>query len=117
VLYVSGEESAHQIGIRAERLAVMHDNHYLATESSVEAILAMTREMKPALLAVDSIQTLTSADHPSAAGSITQVRESSARLVEMAKQENIPVVRVGHVTKEGTLAGPRMLEHLVDTVL
>jgi DNA repair protein RadA/Sms len=117
VLYVSGEESAHQIGIRAERLGAVHDNHYLATESSVEAILAMTREMKPALLAVDSIQTLTSADLPSAAGSITQVRESSARLVEMAKQEHIPVVLVGHVTKEGTLAGPRMLEHMVDTVL
>ena len=117
VLYVSGEESAHQIGIRAERLSAIHDNHYLATESSVEAILAMTREMKPALLAVDSIQTLTSAAHPSAAGSITQVRESAARLVEMAKQEHIPVVLVGHVTKEGTLAGPRMLEHMVDTVL
>jgi len=117
VLYVSGEESAHQIGIRAKRLEAIHENHYLATESSVEAILAMAREMKPALLAVDSIQTLTSADHPSAAGSITQVRDSSARLVELAKQENIPVVLVGHVTKEGTLAGPRMLEHMVDTVL
>jgi len=117
VLYVSGEESAHQIGIRAKRLSAMDDNHYLATESSVEAIVAMTREMKPALLAVDSIQTLTSADHPSAAGSITQVRESAARLVEFAKRENIPVVLVGHVTKEGTLAGPRMLEHMVDTVL
>ena len=117
MLYVSGEESAHQIGIRAQRLAATHDNNYLATESSVEAILAMTREMKPALLAIDSIQTLTSADHPSAAGSITQVRESAARLVELAKQENIPVVLVGHVTKEGTLAGPRMLEHMVDTVL
>ncbi len=117
VLYVSGEESAHQIGIRAERLGAIHDNHYLATESSVEAIVAMTREMKPALLAVDSIQTLTLADLPSAAGSITQVRESAARLVELAKREHIPVVLVGHVTKEGTLAGPRMLEHMVDTVL
>ena len=117
VLYVSGEESVHQIGIRAERLGAVHDNHYLATESSVEAILAMAREMKPALLAVDSIQTLTSADLPSAAGSIAQVRESAARLVALAKQEHIPVVLVGHVTKEGTLAGPRMLEHMVDTVL
>ena len=79
--------------------------------------MAMTREMKPALLAVDSIQTLTLADLPSAAGSITQVRESAARLVEFAKREHIPVVLVGHVTKEGTLAGPRMLEHMVDTVL
>ncbi len=117
VLYVSGEESAHQIGIRAERLSAMTDNLYLATESSVEAITSMCLEMKPALLAVDSIQTLTSADHPSAAGSITQVRESAARLVELAKQENMPVVLVGHVTKEGTLAGPRILEHMVDTVL
>ncbi len=117
VLYVSGEESAHQIGLRAERLSAKTDNHYLATESSVEAIIGMSMEMKPALLAVDSIQTLTSADHPSAAGSITQVRESAARLVELAKQENIPVVLVGHVTKEGTLAGPRILEHMVDTVL
>jgi DNA repair protein RadA/Sms len=117
VLYVSGEESAHQIGIRAERLSATTDNLYLATESSVETIIAMSLEMKPALLAVDSIQTLTSADHPSAAGSITQVRESAARLVELAKQENMPVVLVGHVTKEGTLAGPRILEHMVDTVL
>lgn len=117
VLYVSGEESAHQIGIRAERLAALHENHYLATESSVETIIAMAAEMKPALLAVDSIQTLVSGDHPSAAGSITQVRESAAKLVEFAKVQNIPVVLVGHVTKEGTLAGPRMLEHMVDTVL
>lgn len=117
VLYVTGEESAHQISLRAERLSALHDNHYLATESSVEAILAMAREMKPALLAIDSIQTLTSADLPSAAGSITQVRESAARLVELAKQEHLPVVLVGHVTKEGTLAGPRILEHMVDTVL
>ncbi len=117
VLYVSGEESAHQIGIRAERLSAATDHLYLATESSVEAIIAMCLDMRPALLAVDSIQTLTSADHPSAAGSITQVRESAARLVELAKQEHIPVVLVGHVTKEGTLAGPRILEHMVDTVL
>jgi DNA repair protein RadA/Sms len=117
VLYVSGEESAHQIGIRAKRLSAVTDNLYLATESSVETIASMCLEMKPALLAVDSIQTLTSADHPSAAGSITQVRESAARLVELAKRENLPVVLVGHVTKEGTLAGPRILEHMVDTVL
>jgi len=117
ILYVSGEESAHQIGIRARRLSAMHENLYLATESSVEAITEMTREIKPALLAVDSIQTLTSSDHPSAAGSITQVRESAAQLVELAKQEDIPVVLVGHVTKDGNLAGPRILEHMVDTVL
>jgi DNA repair protein RadA/Sms len=117
LLYVSGEESAHQIGIRARRLSAVHDNLFLATESSVAAIISMTREMRPALLAVDSIQTLTSSDYPSSAGSLTQVRESAARLVELAKQENIPVVLVGHVTKDGSIAGPRILEHMVDTVL
>jgi len=117
VLYVSGEESAHQIKMRARRLSALHENQYLATEPSVEKIIAMTREMKPALLAVDSIQTLTCLEHGSAPGSVTQVRESAARLVELAKRDNIPVVLVGHVTKEGTLAGPRILEHMVDTVL
>ncbi len=117
VLYVSGEESAHQIKMRARRLSALHENQFLATEPSVEKIIAMTREMKPALLAVDSIQTLTCQEHASAPGSVTQVRESAARLVDMAKRDNIPVVLVGHVTKEGTLAGPRILEHMVDTVL
>jgi len=117
VLYVSGEESAHQIKLRARRLSALCDELYLATESSVENIIAMTLEMKPRLLAVDSIQTLNCADFPSAPGSVTQVRESAARLLELAKRENIPVALVGHVTKEGTLAGPRILEHMVDTVL
>ncbi|NNK93465.1 MAG: DNA repair protein RadA [Desulfobacterales bacterium] len=117
VLYVSGEESAHQIKLRAKRLSALCPELYLATESSVENIIAMSLEMKPRLLAVDSIQTLHSADFPSAPGSVTQVRESAARLLELAKRENIPVALVGHVTKEGTLAGPRILEHMVDTVL
>ena len=117
VLYVSGEESAHQIRVRAGRLSALENHLYLATENSVEAILEMTREMKPAVLAVDSVQTLSCMDIQSAAGSVSQVRESSARLVELAKKENIPVVLVGHVTKEGALAGPRVLEHMVDTVL
>ena len=117
VLYVSGEESAHQIKLRAKRLSALCPELYLATESSVENIIAMTLEMKPRLLAVDSIQTLNCADFPSAPGSVTQVRESAARLLELAKRENIPVALVGHVTKEGTLAGPRILEHMVDTVL
>jgi len=117
VLYVSGEESSHQIKMRAKRLSAIDDDVYLATESSVESIIAMTREMKPALLAVDSIQTLSSADVSSAPGSVSQVRESAARLVDVAKNDNIPIVLVGHVTKEGTLAGPRILEHMVDTVL
>lgn len=117
VLYVSGEESAHQIKMRAKRLSALHPELYLATEGSVEKIIGMSREMKPGLLAIDSIQTLTCADFPSAPGSVTQVRESAARLLELAKHDNIPVVLVGHVTKEGTLAGPRILEHMVDTVL
>ncbi len=117
VLYVSGEESAHQIKMRAKRLAAIYPQEYLACENRVEAIIAMTREMRPALLAVDSIQTLACEDFPSAPGSVTQVRESAARLVMMAKQENIPAILVGHVTKDGALAGPKVLEHMVDTVL
>lgn len=117
VLYVSGEESAHQIKLRARRLSALHDNHLLATENSVEQISAMTRELRPSLLAIDSIQTLNCADYPSAPGSVTQVRESAAVLLELSKSENIPVILVGHVTKEGVLAGPRILEHMVDTVL
>jgi len=117
VLYVSGEESAHQIKMRGGRLSALDRNLFLATENSVEKIIAMTRDMNPSILAVDSIQTLTCMDIASAAGSVTQVRESAARLLEVAKQDNIPTVLVGHVTKEGTLAGPRILEHMVDTVL
>ena len=117
VLYVSGEESAHQIKMRGSRLSALDSNVFLATENSVEKIIAMTREMSPCILAVDSIQTLNCMEISSAPGSVTQVRESAARLVELAKQDNIPTVLVGHVTKEGTLAGPRILEHMVDTVL
>ncbi len=117
VLYVSGEESARQIKMRAKRLDAIHPMEYLAMESSVEAILGMTEEMSPSLLAVDSIQTLTCDEFPSAPGSVTQVRESASRLVAMAKKENIPVILVGHVTKDGAIAGPKVLEHMVDTVL
>lgn len=117
VLYVSGEESARQIKLRAKRLEAIHPGEYLATENAVERIIAMTCEMRPNLLAVDSIQTLTCAEIASAPGSVTQVRESAYRLLEMAKKEEIPVVMVGHVTKEGSIAGPKVLEHMVDTVL
>ena len=117
VLYVSGEESAHQIKMRGGRLSALDKNLFLATESTVEKIIAMAREMQPSILAVDSIQTLSCSDVASAPGSVTQVRESAAMLLEMAKQDNIPTVLVGHVTKEGTLAGPKILEHMVDTVL
>lgn len=117
VLYVSGEESAHQIKMRGNRLSALESSLFLATENGVEKIIAMTRDMNPCILAVDSIQTLNCMDISSAPGSVTQVRESAARLVEVAKRDNIPIVLVGHVTKEGTLAGPRILEHMVDTVL
>ncbi len=117
VLYASGEESARQIKMRAKRLDALHPEEYLATVSSVEQIVEMSMAMRPALLVVDSIQTLTCAEYSSAPGSVTQVRESAARLLNMAKVENIPVVLVGHVTKDGALAGPKVLEHMVDTVL
>jgi len=117
VLYVSGEESARQIKMRARRLDAMHPEEFLATENGVEQIIAMTMAMQPSLLAVDSIQTLICAEIPSSPGSVTQVRESAYRLLEMAKREDIPVVLVGHVTKDGSIAGPKVLEHMVDTVL
>ncbi|WP_419174200.1 DNA repair protein RadA [Desulfosediminicola sp.] len=117
VLYASGEESARQIKLRAKRLEAIHPNEYLATENSVEKIISMSCEMMPDLLAVDSIQTLSCAEVTSAPGSVSQVRESAHKLLEMAKKENIPVVMVGHVTKEGAIAGPKVLEHMVDTVL
>lgn len=117
VLYASGEESARQIKMRARRLDALHPGQYLATVSNVEQIVEMTMAMRPALLVVDSIQTLSSDDFPSAPGSVTQVRESAARLLRMAKAENIPVMLVGHVTKDGNIAGPKVLEHMVDTVL
>mgnify|MGYP002398129878 CR=1 FL=1 len=117
VLYVSGEESARQIKMRATRLGAITDGEFLATENRVESIIAMAREMRPSLLAVDSIQTLSSGDISSSPGSVSQVRESAHQLMEMAKRENIPVILVGHVTKDGSIAGPKVLEHMVDTVL
>lgn len=117
VLYASGEESAKQIKMRANRLDALHPQEYLATVSNVEQIVEMTLDLSPALLVVDSIQTLSCEEFPSAPGSVTQVRESASRLLSMAKQHHIPVVLVGHVTKDGALAGPKVLEHMVDTVL
>ncbi|KJS00021.1 MAG: DNA repair protein RadA [Desulfobulbaceae bacterium BRH_c16a] len=117
VLYVSGEESARQIKMRARRLNAIHPEEFLATENRVEQIIAMTCAMRPSLLAVDSIQTLVCDEVASSPGSVTQVRESAYRLLGMAKKENIPVILVGHVTKDGAIAGPKVLEHMVDTVL
>lgn len=117
VLYASGEESARQIKMRGKRLGALDAEIYLSTVADVDQIIQMTQEMSPALLVVDSIQTLSCDDFPSAAGSVTQVRESAARLIQMAKYEGVPVVLVGHVTKDGAIAGPKVLEHMVDTVL
>ena len=117
VLYVTGEESARQVRMRADRLQINEEGIFLATENCVESIVSMVAEMSPALLAVDSIQTMFTEDVGSAPGSVTQVRESTARLLAMAKSSDLPVLLVGHVTKDGAIAGPRVLEHMVDTVL
>ena len=117
VLYISGEESAGQIKMRARRLGAIREQQFLATENEVAHILAMACAMRPSLVAVDSIQTLVCGDLPSTPGSVSQVRESAYRLLGMAKKEGIPVALVGHVTKDGAIAGPKVLEHMVDTVL
>jgi DNA repair protein RadA/Sms len=117
VLYVSGEESSAQIAMRAQRLGGGYDNVRVATGTDLDSVLAMTQGSPPALLVIDSIQTMASAAVPSAAGSVTQLRECTAALVRHAKSTGVAVLIVGHVTKDGAIAGPRMLEHLVDTVL
>lgn len=117
VLYVSGEESERQIKMRAERLGVTSDNLYLVTETDIGAILAHIETIKPRLVIVDSIQTTYIDSKASSAGSVSQVRECASILREMAKNSGIAVFLVGHVTKEGVIAGPRVLEHIVDTVL
>jgi DNA repair protein RadA/Sms len=117
VLYSSGEESEHQIKLRGERLAVDRAPLYLLAETCLERILEEIERLKPALVVVDSIQTIFSAQFQSAPGSIGQVREVATQLLFAAKGKNVPIVLVGHVTKDGSLAGPKALEHVVDTVL
>ncbi|MCP3979901.1 MAG: DNA repair protein RadA [bacterium] len=117
VLYVSGEESAAQVRRRGERLDVTSAELLVAAETDVGAVVAGARELAPVLVVVDSIQAVRCAEIGSLPGSVAQVRESAGRIVELAKSSAIPVVLVGHVTKEGTLAGPRVLEHLVDVVV
>jgi DNA repair protein RadA/Sms len=117
VLYVSGEESVEQIKLRADRLAVQTESLLVLTETDIGSILAMAEQVSPALLVIDSIQTMSSAELESTPGSVAQVRECSARVTEWAKRSGTPVVLIGHVTKEGSIAGPRVLEHLVDAVL
>lgn len=116
-LYVSGEESAAQIALRAERLNLKADTLRLLTETDVDRIIEASAKQRARLLVVDSIQTMYCAESQSAPGSVAQVRESAARLVRFAKSSNTAVYLVGHVTKEGALAGPRVLEHMVDAVL
>jgi len=117
VLYVTGEESASQIKMRAERLELIGSNFYLYAETDLGAIQDTVEELRPEFLIVDSIQTMHHPEIESAAGSVSQVRESTATLMKMAKSNDIATFIVGHVTKEGAIAGPRMLEHMVDTVL
>jgi DNA repair protein RadA/Sms len=117
VLYVSGEESLTQIKLRAERLQVSSENIFLLTENLVERILECAEEQNLSTLVVDSIQTVYTEDSVSAPGSVSQIRESATKFMNFAKSTGVPVFLIGHVTKEGAIAGPRVLEHLVDTVL
>jgi len=117
VLYVSGEESADQIALRAQRLGLATDGVRILTETNVEAVVAAAGQERPQVMVIDSIQTMFTDMLQSAPGSVAQVRESAAQLVRHAKRSDTGLFLVGHVTKEGTLAGPRVLEHMVDTVL
>ncbi|MEG6617536.1 DNA repair protein RadA [Peptococcaceae bacterium 1198_IL3148] len=117
VLYVSGEESIKQVGIRAKRLGINNSNLYLACETDIDIICEQLSQLSPRVVIIDSIQTMIQADISSAPGSVSQVRECTSRLMRYAKHYGISIFIVGHVTKEGTLAGPRVLEHMVDTVL
>lgn len=116
-LYVSAEESAHQVRLRAERIGVTGDDTYLVSAMSLGDIIAAIDKVKPSLVVVDSVQTIADESVESAPGSVTQVRECAFRLVQEAKARNVAVILVGHVTKDGNIAGPRLLEHVVDTVV
>ena len=117
VLYVTGEESPSQVKMRAERMGVHSTNFMLLAETEVESIIQCVLDEQPTLMIVDSIQTVFRSDLQSAPGSVTQVRESAAALIQLAKSSGTSTFIVGHVTKSGTIAGPRVLEHMVDTVL
>lgn len=117
ILYVSGEESAHQIKLRAERLNVSTENLFLLCETDVQIVVELIRQEKPDLVIIDSIQTMNHTELTSSPGSITQVRECTNLLTRTAKTLNIPVIVVGHVNKDGNIAGPKVMEHIVDAVL
>ena len=116
-LYASGEESAKQLKLRAERLAGTPENLYILAETSLERILDSVNEVQPEVVVIDSIQTIGTESIEASIGSLSQVRECAARILQYAKEKNVPFIIVGHINKEGSLAGPKVLEHIVDTVL
>lgn len=117
ILYVSGEESPKQIKLRCERLGFAHDEFYILSETSLEIIAAIVDKLKPDIVIIDSIQTIYRNELDSSPGSISQLRESTAAIIQIAKAKNISFFLIGHITKEGIIAGPKVLEHMVDTVL
>lgn len=117
VLYVSGEESRQQIKMRAERIGIKNDNCLILTETDTQEILKSVKDVMPDIMIIDSIQTLESPSVEATAGSISQIRETAAEMNKIAKSLQIPVFLIGHITKDGTIAGPKILEHIVDTVL
>jgi DNA repair protein RadA/Sms len=117
ILYISGEESGSQIRMRAERMGKIPDNCYILTETDTDDIFLGIENLQPDIVVVDSIQTLSSPDFEAPAGSVTQIRQSTNELMKFAKENNVPVFLIGHITKDGNLAGPKVLEHMVDTVL
>ena len=116
-LYISGEESDEQIKMRAERLGIQSENFYLLTETSTQVIFQEIKKLKPQVIIVDSIQTLESAFIESSPGTVSQIRECAAEFQQFAKETSTPVFLIGHITKDGAIAGPKLLEHMVDTVL
>lgn len=116
-LYVSGEESARQLKLRAERLNIQNENCFILSETSIENIFDHIQSVQPELVIIDSIQTIYTDKAESSPGSITQIRECSSSILRYAKQSNVPVLVIGHITKDGNIAGPKILEHIVDTVL
>ncbi len=117
ILYVSGEESGEQIKLRAGRLGYINESCYVYSETSLEAIINTAESIKPEIIIIDSIQTISTASLDSSAGTISQVRECAAILLKYAKQTGTPIILIGHITKDGSLAGPKILEHIVDVVL
>lgn len=117
VLYITGEESSAQIKIRCRRLGVEHDDVYILSENNIDTIIAEINTLSPEIVIIDSIQTMYDENYPSSQGSVTQVRQCALRLISKAKEDNVSMLLVGHVNKEGSIAGPKVLEHMVDAVL